>query len=93
MTELMHVLAEHGARLIDTTALLLDQESGTYLMALGDQPLYYDDHHLTRFAARMMERSFDPLFDGLAENGMPSPGVAGQRGNLPMPGIERSPTH
>lgn len=62
IVELIPELEAAGARIIDSSNLLLDPLSGRFKMIEDSQPLYYDKHHLTRSGALYIRQAFMPIF-------------------------------
>jgi peptidoglycan/LPS O-acetylase OafA/YrhL len=63
MLDLIPELESAGARIIDTSALLLDPATNRFRMAHQRKALYFDSHHLTRNGALFVREALAPVFD------------------------------
>lgn len=55
-----------GGRFLDASSHLLLPNQAYYAMEIDGQPLYYDDHHLTRFGANVVAPGLEDIFAGLS---------------------------
>lgn len=63
MLDLVPELQAAGARIVDTSALLIEPATNRFRMAHQGQALYFDSHHLTRNGALFVRESLAPIFD------------------------------
>ncbi len=56
-------IALEGAKIVDASQLLFDNDSGVFRVQYDGVPLYYDQIHLTKAGAEFIGESFDVIFD------------------------------
>jgi hypothetical protein len=62
MSELVPILQEAGAQIVDLSTLLEDSTRKSFRMEHERRPLYYDDNHLSRYGALFVREAVAPIF-------------------------------